>query len=182
MLGGPEGPITTGWSIGPDHHDWPSQAPARLGYPGGRFCWGDPRLDFRAQGGLFGNGLPSWTGWILCGLLRYIHLCIYTVMEAMIQALSDPRRRTIVEVLAQGEQPVGALVDRLPIAQSGVSRHLRILREAGVVQVRAQGQQRLYALRPESLDVLSDWLQEVRRTWAYRLDRFEAELMKETDR
>jgi len=97
------------------------------------------------------------------------------------QALADPRRRAIVEMLRQGEQPVGRLVDALPIAQSGVSRHLRILRDAGLVSARPQGQQRVYSLRPEPLRELSEWLDAYRFLWEARLDRFEEALRQQTD-
>jgi DNA-binding transcriptional ArsR family regulator len=68
------------------------------------------------------------------------------------------------------------LVQALPIAQSGVSRHLRILRDAGLVHVRAQGQQRIYGLRPERFEELSTWLDRYRALWEERLDRFETVL------
>ena len=97
-------------------------------------------------------------------------------MDQMLQALADPRRRLIVEILLEGEQPVGDLVKRLPIAQSGVSRHLRILRDAGLVASRAEGQRRLYSLRPEPFETLSGWLDRYRRLWEERLDNFELEL------
>lgn len=71
---------------------------------------------------------------------------------------------------------MNALVERLPIAQSGVSRHLRILRDTGVVEARADGQRRLYSLRPEPFDKLQEWLGQVRRTWDHSLDEFEHEL------
>ena len=69
--------------------------------------------------------------------------------------------------------PVGDLVQRLPIAQSGVSRHLRILKEAGIVQAERQGQKRIYSLCPEPFDELADWLEQVRQVWEQRLDNFE---------
>ncbi len=94
----------------------------------------------------------------------------------MFQALADPRRREIVELLMVHEQPVSEIVERLPIAQSGVSRHLRILKEAGLVESRAEGQRRIYALRPEPFQELSRWLAQYRRLWEVRLDRFELEL------
>ena len=94
----------------------------------------------------------------------------------MLEALADPRRREIVELLRDREQAVGDLVEQLPIAQSGVSRHLRILREAGIVASRTEGQRRIYALRPEPFEKLSEWLAQVRRHWDDRLDHFEAEL------
>ena len=68
------------------------------------------------------------------------------------------------------------LVAQLPIAQSGVSRHLRILRETGLVTVRADGQKRFYSLRPEPFEELSGWLDDVRALWEHRLDNFETEL------
>ncbi|MFT7518603.1 MAG: DNA-binding transcriptional ArsR family regulator [Kiritimatiellia bacterium] len=97
-------------------------------------------------------------------------------MNAMLQALADPRRRQIVQLLLVSDQPVGDLVQQLPIAQSGVSRHLRILRDAGIVDSRKQGQQRVYSLRPEPFEQLSHWLGQYRRLWEDRLDTFEAEL------
>ncbi|MCP4808740.1 MAG: winged helix-turn-helix transcriptional regulator [Proteobacteria bacterium] len=99
-------------------------------------------------------------------------------MDYILQALADPRRRMIVEILRTGEQPVGALVARLPIAQSGVSRHLRILREAGLVRVRREGQRRVYALQPEALRELTTWLLADRAVWDVRLDDLDAELAR----
>lgn len=96
----------------------------------------------------------------------------------MFQALADPRRREIVELLRGGDQAVSELVHALPIAQSGVSRHLRILRDAGLVTSRAEGQRRIYSLRPEPFEQLSDWLDQYRWLWEARLDRFELELAR----
>ncbi|MCK6507093.1 metalloregulator ArsR/SmtB family transcription factor [Myxococcota bacterium] len=87
-------------------------------------------------------------------------------------ALADPTRRRIVEALRAGEQPVGLLVEQVGIAQSGVSRHLRILQEAGFVAARAEGQRRIYALRPEPFIELDAWLAHYRALWDERLDRF----------
>ncbi len=98
----------------------------------------------------------------------------------MLQALADPRRRAIVEILLQEEQLVGDLVRRLPIAQSGVSRHLRILRDAGMVESRTEGQRRVYSLRAEPFEKLSQWLAQYRRRWESRLDNFEVELERRT--
>jgi len=99
-------------------------------------------------------------------------------MTMYFEALADPRRRQIVELLSEGPCPVGLLVDQLPIAQSGVSRHLRILRECGMVHVEKRGQQRLYSLRAEPFDELSAWLHRFRPAWEARLDRFGAELAR----
>lgn len=88
------------------------------------------------------------------------------------QALADPTRRRIVETLSAGEQQVNDVVGMLDIHQSGVSRHLRILLEAGFVQVRPDGPRRLYSLRPEPFQELDAWLGNYRRLWDGRLDRF----------
>jgi DNA-binding transcriptional ArsR family regulator len=92
------------------------------------------------------------------------------------QALADPTRRRIVEVLRAGEQQVGDVVDKIGIHQSGVSRHLGILAEAGFVRMRPDGQRRLYALRPEPFQALEAWLGPYRKLWDARLDRFGAAL------
>ena len=94
------------------------------------------------------------------------------------QALADPTRRRIVEVLGAGEQQVGDVVEKAGIHQSGVSRHLRILAEAGFVSVRPDGQRRLYALRGEPFRELDDWLDRYRGVWDARLDRLGAALTK----
>ncbi|MER2562761.1 MAG: metalloregulator ArsR/SmtB family transcription factor [Myxococcaceae bacterium] len=94
------------------------------------------------------------------------------------QALAEPTRRQILEVLASGERQVNDLVEQLPIHQSGVSRHLRILSEAGFVQVRADGQRRLYSLRPEPFQEVDSWVSQYRKLWEGRLDRFGAALEK----
>jgi DNA-binding transcriptional ArsR family regulator len=88
------------------------------------------------------------------------------------QTLADPSRRRIVELLRRGEQAVNALVDEGDIHQSGVSRHLRILTEAGFVRVRRDGSRRLYSLRPEPFRELDAWLGQYRKLWEARLDRF----------
>ncbi len=89
------------------------------------------------------------------------------------QIIADPTRRRIVEVLRSGERPVSDVVGRLDIHQSGVSRHLHILRDAGFVQVRPDGQRRLYSLRPEPFCELEAWLRSYRRLWEGRLERFD---------
>ena len=92
------------------------------------------------------------------------------------QALAEPTRRLILETLAAGEVPVNALVAQLPIHQSGVSRHLRILSDAGFVQVRADGQRRLYSLRLEPFQHVDSWMSRYRALWEGRLDRFGSSL------
>jgi DNA-binding transcriptional ArsR family regulator len=88
------------------------------------------------------------------------------------EVLADPTRRGIVEALRTGERAVNDIVDAVAIDQSGVSRHLRILHEAGFVRVRADGSRRLYALRPEPFRELESWLAGYRALWENRLDRF----------
>jgi DNA-binding transcriptional ArsR family regulator len=94
------------------------------------------------------------------------------------QTLADPTRLRIVEVLRAGELPVNDIVAKVDIHQSGVSRHLRILSEAGFVSVRPAGLQRLYALRPEPFQELEAWVERYRIVWEARLDRFAAALEK----
>jgi DNA-binding transcriptional ArsR family regulator len=94
------------------------------------------------------------------------------------EILADPMRRSIVEALRAGEQPVNDIVERVEIHQSGVSRHLRILHEAGFVQVRPEGQKRFYSLRPEPFRELDEWVASYRGLWEARLDRFAAELAR----
>jgi DNA-binding transcriptional ArsR family regulator len=94
----------------------------------------------------------------------------------LFQALGDPTRRRIVEVLRNGELPVGDMIASAGVHQSGVSRHLRILHQAGFVSVRADGQRRIYALMPEPFRELDGWLAGYRQLWDARLDRFGAAL------
>jgi DNA-binding transcriptional ArsR family regulator len=91
---------------------------------------------------------------------------------SVFQSLADPVRLRIVETLRDGEQAVNDLVDKFEIHQSGVSRHLRILHEAGFVQVRPEGQKRLYSLRPEVFRELDEWVANYRKFWEARLDKF----------
>jgi DNA-binding transcriptional ArsR family regulator len=94
-----------------------------------------------------------------------------------LQTLADPTRLLIVEaLLARGEQPVNDLVAAVAIHQSGVSRHLRILQEAGFVTMRPEGAQRFYALRSEPFRELDGWVARYRRLWEARLDRLGAAL------
>jgi DNA-binding transcriptional ArsR family regulator len=94
----------------------------------------------------------------------------------LFHALADPARLRIVEAMRGGECAVGDIVERMDIHQSGVSRHLRILAEAGIVQMRPDGQKRLYSLRKEAFDQLEAWVAGYRRHWEARLNRFGAAL------
>jgi DNA-binding transcriptional ArsR family regulator len=98
---------------------------------------------------------------------------------AALQTLADPTRFLIVEsLLRAGEQPVNDIVDAVDIHQSGVSRHLRILQEAGFVQVRPEGPKRFYSLRPEPFQELDTWIARYRSLWDARLDRLAAALAR----
>lgn len=100
-------------------------------------------------------------------------------MNLVLQALSEPHRMAIVAMLADGERPAGDFVDALPISQPTVSKHLSVLREAGLVTVRKDAQRRLYRLNHAPLAELDAWLQPYRRFWVDRLDALENHLDKE---
>lgn len=90
--------------------------------------------------------------------------------------LAEPNRRRILDVLREQERPVGELVAELAISQPAVSKHLRVLREAGLVAVRGDAQRRLYRVRPEPLRDVDEWLQPYRRLWSAHLDDLERHL------
>ena len=91
-------------------------------------------------------------------------------------AVAEPHRRQILDLLREGERPAGELVQRLELGQPSVSKHLKVLREAELVVVRADGKQRLYALRPEPLAEVDQWLEPYRAFWSRRLDALERHL------
>ncbi|MFJ4164071.1 ArsR/SmtB family transcription factor [Microbacterium sp. NPDC089698] len=99
-------------------------------------------------------------------------------MDAVLQALADPSRRVVLGILRDHEATAGELAEALPIARPGVSRHLRVLREAGLVDVRQDAQRRIYRLRPEALVDLDDWLEEYRDLWVQRLDALHTEIAR----
>ena len=88
-------------------------------------------------------------------------------------AVAEPRRRQILDALADGERPVNDLVDRLALAQPQVSKHLRVLRQVGLVEVREDGRQRLYRLNGRPLKPIHDWVQSYEESWNQRLDALE---------
>jgi DNA-binding transcriptional ArsR family regulator len=99
-------------------------------------------------------------------------------------AVAEPRRRAILDVLAGGERPVNDLVRELGVAQPQVSKHLRVLREVGAVDVRGQGRQRLYSLNGPALKPIHDWVKTYEATWSERfalLDNVLDELKEEED-
>lgn len=94
----------------------------------------------------------------------------------MFTVLADDNRRRILDLLRDGERPVGDVVAALGLSQPAVSKHLRVLREAGLVEVRVDAQRRLYRLRPEPLREIDEWLTPYRAAWRDRLDALEAHL------
>src|ERR687895_2383489 len=92
------------------------------------------------------------------------------------ELVAQPTRRRILDLLRERARPVGELVKLLGLSQPGVSKHLRLLREAGLVHVRRDGQRRWYELEPEPLAELDEWLEPYRRLWEDRLDRLERPL------
>jgi DNA-binding transcriptional ArsR family regulator len=93
-----------------------------------------------------------------------------------IEALADPTRRRIVELLAEGERSAGEIAAHFRTSRPGISRHLRVLREHGLVHTREQAQRRLYSLDPAPLAELDAWLERYRRFWTNRLDALDTEL------
>jgi DNA-binding transcriptional ArsR family regulator len=91
-------------------------------------------------------------------------------MATAFAVLADPHRRQLLDLLRTGERPVGELVDQLGLSQPGVSKHLRVLREAGLVTVRQDAQRRWYGLCPEPLAEVDAWLAPYRAFWSGRLD------------
>jgi DNA-binding transcriptional ArsR family regulator len=91
-------------------------------------------------------------------------------------AVAEPRRRQILDVLVDGERPVNDLVHLLGLAQPQVSKHLRVLREVGVVDVRDNGRQRLYRLNGHALKPIHDWVRKYERTWSERFEQLDAVL------
>ena len=99
-------------------------------------------------------------------------------MRAILEALSDDTRRRIVEELADGERTAGELASLFSISRPGVSRHLRVLRESGLVSVRSEAQRKLYALAPARLAEVDAWLCRYRALWAQSIDALETEIAR----
>ncbi|MCX4770100.1 metalloregulator ArsR/SmtB family transcription factor [Streptomyces sp. NBC_01260] len=99
-----------------------------------------------------------------------------TPASDVIAVLAEPHRRRILDLLKDGERPVGELVDELGLTQPAVSKHLRTLRDAGLVEARVDAQRRLYRIRPEPLAELDAWLASYRTLWSASLDRLDRHL------
>ena len=97
-------------------------------------------------------------------------------MAVPFEVLAEPNRRRILDLLRVAERPVGDLVDQLAVSQPAVSKHLRVLREAGLVEVRSDAQRRIYRVRTEPLRAIDEWLEPYRELWRSRLDQLERHL------
>ena len=102
-------------------------------------------------------------------------------MAVAFDVLAEPNRRRILELVREAERPVGDLVDELDLSQPAVSKHLRVLREAGLVEVRTDAQRRLYRVNMGPLRDLDAWLEPYRRIWSARLDDLERHLDRMPD-
>lgn len=100
-------------------------------------------------------------------------------MDTVFEVLAEPSRRRILDLLRERERSVGELVERLGLSQPGVSKHLRVLRNAGLVKVRQEAQRRCYGLRAEPLAEMDEWLAPYRKFWAGWLDALEEHLDRE---
>src|SRR3954449_13453165 len=96
----------------------------------------------------------------------------------VLEVIAEPTRRRILDAVREGERSVGELVQQVGMHQPGVSRHLKVLRDAGLVEVRRDAQRRLYRLRPEPLQALDAWLEPYRAEWTVRLDSLEQHLRR----
>ena len=99
-------------------------------------------------------------------------------MTSTFDVLAEPTRRRILDLIRDEERPVNELVAKLAISQPGVSKHLRVLREAGLVELRQEAQWRVYRLRPEPLAEVDDWLARYRSLWEQRLDALHTEVAR----
>ncbi|TCN35044.1 DNA-binding transcriptional ArsR family regulator [Kribbella orskensis] len=102
-------------------------------------------------------------------------------MATTFEVLAEPRRREILDLLRGGERPVGELVEQLALSQPAVSKHLKVLRDAGLVDVRQDAQRRWYRLRPAPLVEIDAWLEPYRDLWRDRLDALESHLDRMSD-
>jgi DNA-binding transcriptional ArsR family regulator len=103
-------------------------------------------------------------------------------MASTFDVLAEPTRRRILDLLLDAERPVNELVTRLNVSQPGVSKHLRVLRDAGLVEARVDAQRRVYRVRAAPLAEIDEWLAPYRRLWAERLDALERHLDETEDR
>ena len=101
-------------------------------------------------------------------------------MTTVFEAIADPTRRRIVELVSIRELPAGDIAGAFAVSRPAISRHLRVLREAGVLVARGDGQRRLYRLDPKALDEIDEWIESTRRFWAQHLDGLDDHLARRT--
>ena len=111
-------------------------------------------------------------------LAGYVTSWLHSGVDAVLHALADESRRTMLEVLKDHPATVSELAELLPIARPGVSRHLRVLREAGLVEVEQEAQWRIYRLRPEAMAEVDAWLSDYRALWQHRMDALHTEVAR----
>jgi len=109
---------------------------------------------------------------------RYIPVGVYTAVNNSFAVIAEPNRRAILSLLLSSERSVGEIERKLRLSQPSVSKHLRVLRDAGFVESRVEAQQRVYRLRPEPLMELDEWLEPFRRFWSKHVDALERHLDK----
>ncbi len=112
---------------------------------------------------------------------RYIRKDVYKGMESVFGIIAEPNRRAILSLLASSERSVNEIEHRLKMPQPSVSKHLRVLREAGFVEARIDAQRRVYRIRPEPLIELDSWLAQFRRFWSTHVDALERHLDRMED-
>ncbi len=117
-----------------------------------------------------------FTNWLLYALTRIYHVRYIKSVESVFAVIAEPNRRAILSLLVTSEQSVGAIERQLRMPQPTVSKHLRVLREAGFVEATVDAQRRLYRLKPEPLQELDAWLAPFRRFWSAHVDALERHL------
>ena len=127
----------------------------------------------------FTRFLARNTSRILYLVIAYLSFCLIVAGMQSLIAIADPTRRRIVELLAERERTAGELVEEFDMSAPAISQHLNVLRNAGLVFTRAQGQSRIQSLNPDGFDDLDAWLEKTRAIWSRRLDALERELRAE---
>ena len=115
---------------------------------------------------------------VFAHIYGYRYVRRMSAVATVFDVLAEPTRRRILDAVREGERSVGELVDEIGMHQPGVSRHLKVLRDAGLVEVRRDAQRRLYRIRPEPLMEIDTWLEPYRREWSNRLDSLERHLQR----
>jgi DNA-binding transcriptional ArsR family regulator len=123
-----------------------------------------------------GHAIRRISKFLKYALTRICHMTYIKSVESVFEIIAEPNRRAILSLLVASEQSVGEIERRLRMPQPTVSKHLRVLREAGFVESTVDAQRRLYRLKPEPLQEVDDWLEQFRRFWSTHLDALERHL------